>query len=787
MSSLRRKLLRDLLQMKGQAIAISLVIASGIAVFVMAVSAYAALDLTRQAYYDRYRFAEVFASLKRAPLPLADRIAQIPGVAQVEPRVVMDVTLDIEGMSEPGVGRMISIPAGRRPLLNDVYLKAGRYLEPYRQNEVLVSETFLTAHGMKPGDSFEAVINGRRQTLRVVGVALSPEYVLQIRPGEIIPDEKRFAIIWMDERELAAAFDMEGAFNNVTLTLLRGASEREVITRLDRLIEPYGGAGAHGRSEQLSARFLSDELKQLQASAIISPAIFLSVAVFLLHVVISRVIGTQREQIAALKAFGYTHWEVGIHYMQFVMVITTVGAIIGIALGTWLGKSITEIYAQFYHFPEFLYHFDLRIVMLALGVSVVAAVVGTFGAVRQAVILPPAEAMRPAPPAHFRETILERLGWAKLLSVSGRMVLRELERRPFKALMSTIGIAFAVAVLVLGRFGVDALDYLMTFQYFITQRQDLSVTFVEPLSSEAEYELQQLPGVLRSETFRAVPAKLRHRHHYRNVAIMGLGEERELYRLIDAEENVAKLPPRGLMLSDKLAEVLHVKVGDTLTVEVLEGERPTWEVPVTALIYEFAGTNAYMRRDALNELLREQGSISGAYLRVDGNVIDTLYEQLKETPRVAAVTLKDAALEGFRDTIAENQYKMQAFNIMFACIIAFGVVYNTARISLSERSREMGTLRVIGFTRTEVSTILLGELAVLTLAALPLGYAIGYAFALLMVQGFESEMFRIPLVISPETLAFASGVTIAASVISGLIVRRRIDHMDLVSVLKQKE
>ncbi len=787
MSALHRKLIRDLLHMKGQATAISLVIASGIAVFVMAVSTYNALNLTRQAYYDRYRFADVFTSLKRAPLTLADRIAQIPGVAQAEPRVVMDVTLDIEGLSEPAVGRMVSIPADRRPRLNDVYLKAGRYIEPYRTNEVLVSEPFLEAHGMEPGDSFEAILNGRRQSLTIVGVAMSPEYVLQIRPGELIPDKKRFAIIWMDERELASAFDMEGAFNNITLTLLRGASEQEVITRLDRLIEPYGGAGSHGRSEHLSARFLSDELKQLRASAIVSPSIFLSVAVFLLHVVITRVISTQREQIAALKAFGYTHWEVGRHYMLFVMVITTVGALIGTAFGVWLGKGITGIYAQFYHFPEYLYHFDARIVATALSISVLAAVIGTFGAVRQAVLLPPAEAMRPAPPAQFRETLLERLGWSRLFSASGRMVLRELERRPWKAMMSIVGIAFAVAVLVLGRFGVDAMDYMMNFQYFVTQRQDLSVTFVEPLSADAEFELQQLPGVLRSESYRAVGVKLRHEHRYRNVAILGLGDDRELYRLIDARENQAKLPSNGLMLSDKLAEVLDVEVGDTVVVEVLEGERPTWEVPVTALLYEFQGTNAYMSRKVLDGLLREQGSVSGTYLRVDGNVIDTLYEQLKETPRVAAVTLKDAALEGFRDTIAENQNIMQGFNIMFACIIAFGVVYNTARISLSERSREMGTLRVIGFTRAEVSTILLGELAVITLAAIPVGFGIGYLFAQAMAKGFESEMFRIPIVISSETLAFAAGVTIVASLISGLIVRRQIDHMDLVSVLKQKE
>jgi putative ABC transport system permease protein len=753
----------------------------------MAVSTYMALELTRQTYYDRYRFSDVFASLKRAPLSLADRIAQIPGVAQVDPRAVMDVTLDIAGLSEPAVGRMISIPADRRPVLNDLYLKRGRYLEPNRPNEVLVSESFVTAHDYTLGDSFPAVINGSLQELTIVGVGFSPEYVFQIRAGELVPDDERFAIIWMDERELSAAFDLEGAFNNVTLRLMRGANEEDVITRLDRLIEPYGGAGAYGRDEQISNRFLSDEIKGLRAMALVAPAIFLAVAAFLLNVVVTRIVSTQREQIAALKAFGYTHLEVGLHYMQFVLLITLVGAVLGILTGLWLGQGMTEMYAQFYKFPEFLYRYDVRVVAAALGISVFAAVVGTISAVAQAVRLPPAEAMRPAPPAHFRRTLIERLGWERLFPASWRMILRELERRPWKALMSTVGIALAIAILMMGRFGVDALDYMMDFTFYITQRQDVSVTFVEPLSADAKFELQQLPGVLRSETYRAVPARMRHGHRTRRVAILGLPQQRELNRLIDAKENQAKLPPAGLMLGDKLAELLDVNIGESVTVDVLEGERPTWEVPVTALIYEFAGTNAYMSRSAMDRLLHEQGSISGTYLRVDANRREELYDQLKHTPRVAAVTVKEAAVQGFRDTVAKNQLMMQGFMVMFACVIAFGVVYNTARISLSERSREMGTLRVIGFTRAEVSAILLGELAVLTLAAIPLGFLIGYGFAFWMVKGFETDMFRIPLVISSTTLAFAAGVTITASVVSGLIVRRRLDHLDLVSVLKQRE
>jgi putative ABC transport system permease protein len=787
MTALHRKLIRDLLHMKGQAVAIALVVASGIAVFVMMVSVWNALEMTRQTYYDRYRFADVFASLKRAPLTLVDRIAAIDGVKQVDPRVVMDVTLDLKGLDEPGVGRLISIPASRRPRLNDLYLKEGRYLEPNRPGEVLVSDAFAAAHAFRPGDSFEAIINGALQKLTVVGIAMSPEYVFQIRGGELVPDDKRFGIIWMDERELSAAFDMEGAFNNVTLTLLRGASEEEVLRRVDQLIEPYGGAGSYGRDEQMSARFLSDEIKQLRGMAIIAPSIFLSVAAFLLHVVLSRQISLQREQIAALKAFGYSHREVGVHYGQFVLLIVIAGTILGTIAGLRFGKGMTGMYAEFYHFPEFLYHIDPGVVGLAIGISLLSALIGTWGAVKRAIDLPPAEAMRPEPPAEFRRSLLERIGWMKLFSPAGRMIVRELERRPWKALLSTLGIALSVAVLVLGRFGTDALDYLIEFQYFITQRQDVSVSFVEPVSSEAEYALQQLPGVLRSETYRAVPTRIHGRHRSRRVAILGLPQQRELNRLIDAEENQAKLPPTGLLLNDALAEALGVGVGDRVRVEVLEGERPTWEVPVTGIIAEFSGTTAYMSREALAALLGEQGSISGAHLRVDPLQMKTLYDQLKQTPRVAAVTIKDAALEGFRETIAENQTMMQGFIVGFACVIAFGVVYNTARVSLSERSREMGTLRVIGFSRAEISTILLGELAILTLAAIPIGIVFGFAFAWTMVQSIDAELFRFPLIISPRTMAFAAGVTICASVISGLIVRRRLDHLDLVSVLKQRE
>ncbi len=787
MRALDRKLMRDLLAIKGQAIAISLVIGCGVAVFVMALSLLGSLELTRSTYYERYRFASVFGSLKRAPLSIVDRIQEIPGVARVDTRVVRDVTLDVAGLAEPGVGRLVSIPETTQPQLNAVYLRRGRYIEPGRGDEVLASEGFADAHGFEPGDKIWAVINGRKKQLKIVGIALSPEYIYSIRPGDIFPDDKRFGVFWMGRRQLEAAFDMDGAFNDVCLTLMPGASEAEVIRRLDSFLAQYGGFGAFGRKNHVSDEFLSNEIQQLRGMGIIAPSIFLSVAAFLLHVVLARIIGAQREQIAALKAFGYSNFAVGVHYLKMVLVITLVGTVLGMFVGRWLGQEMAGMYAKFYRFPVLLFAVQPRVLSLAALISCGAAVLGTLGAVRRAVILPPAEAMRPEPPANYRPTIIERLGLSGLLTQSARMILRHLERQPLKAALSVFGIALAVCVLVMGNFSIDAIDYLIDVQFNYAQRQELTVTFVEPRSRRAFHELTHLPGVLDRQPFRAVPVRLRNGHRSRRLAIMGLENPARLQRLINQQLEPVPLPDEGVVLSDKLAELLAVKPGDKLTVEVLEGARPVRQVPVRELIAEFIGIGAYMRIEALNRALREGSSISGGYLTVDARYTDQLYTTLKNTPGVASVTVRKAAIRGFMDTVAENILRMRLINVIFAVIIAFGVVYNSARIALAERSRELASLRVLGFTRGEISTILLGELAVLTLAALPLGLLLGYSAAAMLINSIDTDLFSIPLVINPSTYGFAVVVVLVAATLSALVVRRKLDHLDLVAVLKTKE
>lgn len=788
MKAIHRKLFRDLWLIKGQALAIALVIAAAITVYVMYMGAFDSLRLTQATYYDRYRFADVFVSLTRAPLYLQSRIEQIPGVASTELRVSANVTLDMEGMSEPAMARLVSIPPVQEPILNDLFIRSGRYIDASRPDEVLVNEGFAIAHSLEPGDTIAAVINGTRRNLRIAGIALSPEFIYIIRPGDIMPDDRRYGIIWMNERELAAAFDMEGGFNDAIVRLMPGASAPEVIDRLDRILERYGGLGAIPRDLQLSHWFLNNELTQLESFGTIIPILFLAIAAFLLNVVLGRIVAVQREQIAALKALGYGNVDVGIHYYLWAIAITVAGIAIGMASGGWLASAMVGIYNDFFRFPTLAFTIGGDVIAIAVVVSVVAALVGAHGAVQKAVRLPPAEAMRPQAPAAYGRTLIERLGAGMLLSPSDRMILRNLTRKPFRTALATVGIAFGGAMVVEGSFFMDSMVEAMDIQFNVAQRQDLTVNFVEPRSSGAMYEMESLDGVMALEPVRSVAVRLRHGHLSRQTAVTGLGSSPDLNRIIDSDLDSVELMEGGLVLSRQMADILGASAGDTLVVEVLEGARPVRDVRVLAVIDDYFGASVYMHIESLRDLMREGGVVSGAYLKVDPAQIDDVYDRLKNTPAVAAVALKDAAIQSFKDTVQQNIGVIIFFNQLFSGTIAFGVIYNAARVSLSERSWELASLRVMGFTRGEISYILLGEFGAMALAAIPLGLGLGYILAAITVETIGStELYRIPLVVGPGTYGQAALSILGATIVSGLVVRHKLNRLDLVGVLKTRE
>ena len=788
MNSLDRKLWRDLWQAKGQLIAIALVVACGIASFVMARSAYTSLNLTQSTYYNEYRFAQIFTSLKRAPETLKQQIANIPGVAQTQTRIVVDVTLDVPNLPEPATGRLVSLPEQKVAILNDLFIREGRYIEANRSDEVLISEAFATANQLKIGDRIGAIINGRWERLQIVGIALSPEYVYEVRgAGELYPDNKRFGIIWMGRDALGKAYDLDGAFNNVTLTLSPNAKEIEVITQLDRLLNRYGGLGAYSRDDQVSHQILSDELSSLQVMATMLPSIFLGIATFLLHVVLSRLVGTQRGQIAILKAFGYNNLVIGWHYLKFVLIVVTVGLILGIVCGSWLGYQLTAIYTQLFNFPLLRYDFNPQVLATATIVSYTAATIGAFMAVNKAVSLPPAEGMRPEPPTQFKATMVERLGLQRFFSTAGRIILRNLERKPIQASLSILGISLAVAILITGNYMLDAMNFLMDFQFRQVQREDMTIVFNEPRSSRTRYEVANLPGVIEAEPFRFVAVRLKYGHRTYRTALTGIDPQAKLRRLMDKNLETVLLPSDGVVMTTKLAEILAVQPGDILTVEVLEGSRPVRQIAVAGLVDELLGVQTYINIEALNRLMREGATISGAYLAVDDHLANQLNRELKRIPAITGISTREASLNSFAEISAQGIKIMTTVLVIFACIITFSVVYNSARIALSERGRELASLRIMGFTKAEVAVILLGEQAILILLAIPLGYLIGYGLSALLSSAYNSELYRLPLVMTKSNYTFTFIVVAIAGFISGLIIRYQINRLDLIAVLKTRE
>ncbi|CAG0948229.1 MAG: FtsX-like permease family protein [Rhizobiaceae bacterium] len=787
MSMLDRKLLRDLARMWAQVLAIALVMACGVATIVIAIGAYRSLEETRAAFYERYRFGNVFASATRAPLHLRERIARLPGVSGVELRVVRPVLLDMPGMVEPATGMAVSIPDSGEPAVNRLYLRTGRLPQPGRTGEVAVTEPFALAHRMEPGSTFVALMNGRKQQLTVTGIVLSPEYVYSIGPGDMMPDQRRFGVFFMSGAALSGLFDMDGAFNDVALRTQRGANLRAIVDDLDRILRPYGGSGAHDRTDQVSHSFLDNELIQLRAMAAVIPPVFLFVAAFLVNMILSRLITLEREVIGLLKAIGFGPTAIAWHYVKLTLLVVVIGLAIGALSGNWMGRSLTRLYAEFFSFPFLIFRQSLDLYVLAGGVTAVAALAGAARSIWSVVALPAAVAMQPPAPTRYRTFFAGGAAYLRFLSQLTIMALRHLVRWPVRTLLTTLGTSLSVALLVTALFSFDSIDFMIDTIYFQVERQNATITFSQDRSPRAIAAVERLPGIMRAEPFRTTGVIMRNGHRERRLAISAVPDAADLGRILDVGLRPVEPPAVGLLVSERVAALLSLRVGDKVEVELLQKDHRVVTVPVTAIVQSFVGLAVYMRSDALDRLLGEGPRVSGARVSIDPLRLPDLYRTVKVTPAVASIALQDASRQRFRETIEQNITIMTTVYTALAVIITFGVVYNSARIQLSERARELASLRVFGFTRGEVSGVLITELGVMVFLAQPLGWVLGYLFSWSVVKGFESDLFRIPFVINTATFAFSSLVVVAVAAASALIVRRRVDRLDLVGVLKTRE
>ncbi len=788
-SAINKKLIRSLGQLRGQVITIALVVACGISSYVTMKSAHDSLVFSRDKYYADFRFADVFASLKRAPLSVRDELEAMDGVQRVETRVVEQVLVPLPDRTRPASGTVVSIDHRTRgSALNDVYIKSGRDLDPNHRDEVLLLDGFAQAQKIEPGGQIDAVINGTLRHLQVVGTALSPEYLMPIAPGQLTYDPSQVPVIWMDRAALEGAFQMDGAFNHVALALEHGADLPAVLAEVDEKLEPFGGFGAVAREKQPSNYVLNGELQQLASMADFVPYLFLSVASLLVNVVLSRLVQLERSIIATFKAVGYPDRSIGFHYLKLVSIIVLAGAVLGVAVGAWLGSAMTDMYtSRFFRFPMPSYRLEAQTVVFSVLVSLGSAVLGAWWSVKRVVRLPPAEAMRPSGPVRYRRSLLERVGVWRWLAPAAKMVWRELSRRPLRLLLSATGISLAVGIVVVARSMWDSMDYLIDVQFHRSMREDMNVTFSKPVPRSAIVELGHLPGVLRAEGLRTVPVRFRHGHRWRDSAITGYPKRSELRHLVDSKGRQHGVPPEGVVLTGKLGEILKLRRGDWVTVEFREGDWATKRVLVSGFIEEPFGLAGHMDTGALARLLGDTGPVNTALLSVDPLKTSLVERALRTQPWVLGVSSPRDFKRQFDEQSAAMIGVFTFILTLFASIIAVGVIYNNARVALSQRNRDLGSLRVLGFTRREIAGVLFGEQAVQVALAVPLGLLVGRWLTRAMLSNVDPETYRMPVTVSLRTYLFALVVTLASALVSAWLLRRKLSKLDLIAVLKTRE
>ncbi|MCP5086088.1 MAG: FtsX-like permease family protein [Rhodobacteraceae bacterium] len=787
MRALDIKLLRDFRRLWAQALAIALVLACGVAILLTTYGMYGALEDTRAAYYQRNRFADVFGDANRAPQALLPVILAIDGVRAAEVRVVEHVILDVPGRVETVTGRVLSLPDNGVAQLNLPLVRKGRLPDPTRPDEVAVNDPFAKANNLRPGDSFFANLNGQKRELTLTGTVLSPEFIYTIGPGALMPDNKSFGILWMPQRAVAAAFNMEGAFNSVSLKLDPAANQEAVIERLDVLLAPYGGRGAYGRDVQVSNSFIDAEIEQQRIGSMILPPIFYGISAFLVSMVIGRIIALERSEIGLLKAIGYSDLEVCLHYLLLAGMIAVAGTLLGWGVGTWLSRAVARMYAQFFDFPYLIYRVSYDAYVISGVLAVLSAAIGAGKSALAAARIAPAVAMSPPAPPRFKHTLLDKILTALRLSQPVMMILRSLVRWPGRSAMTILGLSLAAAVLVASSFFEDALDVLMDTTFHQANRQDAVLLFSPDVPETALAAIVKLPGVLSAEGQQFHAAILRHGHLEKETSIDARRPGSDLSRIVDGAGKIVDAPVDGVLLTKRLAAYLDAGAGDVIEVELRGGRNETHEIRVAGVVTQYFGLGAYMDLETLNRLLRQAPRISSANLLIDEQQLPALHQVLKETPELSGLMMLKEMRQSFDDTIKQNIVIMTTIYVVIAVLITFGVAYNGARIQLSERARELASLRILGFTRGEVSFILMGETMLLAVVAQPLGWLLGAGIAAVLSEGSTSDLYAIPLVLEPSGFARASLIVLAAALISSLIVRRRLDRLDLIQVMKTRE
>lgn len=793
MKTLDRKLLRELYSSKGLLLAITSIVAVGMTCFVSMLSAYHNLQQAKVRYYRQCRMADFWIELKKAPSVELEQLTQMPGVMQVTPRIQFAATVDLEDVVKPVNSLLLSLPDQRQQVINDVVLKQGDYFTNERQNEVIVNASFAREHNLFPGSWIHILLDNRRQELFVVGTAISSEFTYLLGPGAVVPDPKNFGVFYLKQSYAEDVFSFDGAANQVAGRWAPGAQDQSerLLAAMEERLEPYGVFSVTGLDRQVSNQFLTSEIQGLGATAAVIPTIFLLVAALVLNVLITRLARQQRTVIGTIKALGYTDWQVFNYFLKFGLSVGIMGGVLGSVLGYAAATGMTVMYRQFFEFPELLSGFYWYTHLVGLAVCVSCAVAGSLYGARSVLRLEPAAAMRPAPPRSGRKIWLERFDWLwQQLTAPWRLAVRGVFRHRLRTLAGVFAAAMGASLLVAGFMMTEIQHYLIEFQFHEIMRSDIDLAFDDERGRDAWSEVQHLPGVDWAEPTLNVAVRMVHGPYRRKSGITGLIPEARLTVPYDEEGDPIRLPEAGLVLTQRLAEILHAEPGDRITLIPIKGERHPVQATVAHVSESYLGLAAYADIRYLSRLLNSEFLMTGAQLKVNGDPRDrlALYRELKQIPAIQSVVSRHDIIENLVKTLLNNQFIFIGLLILFAGIVFFGSIVNASMVSLAERQREVATFRALGYGPWTIGGMFLRENlivnAVGTLCGLPVGYLLVELTALAYAQ---NDLIRLPVVSAPWVWLYTIGLAFLFAMMAHGVVQRRIHLLNYLEALKVKE
>ncbi len=790
---LTRKLLRDLWRRKGSLAALVVIVMIGTMIFVAYQSVYRDLYGAWSRYSSELRLCDGVIDVKRAPAWAVSSLEEMPGVERVRGRVSLSALIDLEDQVIPVAGNAISMPDSReRAALNNIRLIRGGWFSGPEADEVILDNNFAEAHGLRPGDRIKVTLLDKQHDLLVVGAATSAEFIYLIPPsGGFAPDPERYGVLYMPERFLQRSGDLEGAWNQVLVksTNARTRDIENLLTTIEHRLDPYGVSNSGLMLEQASVKFLLDEMNGVETAAKIMPVIFLGVAALILNVIMSRLVAQERIVIGTLRALGYSRGAVFRHYLAFGGFVGLMGGVLGVLLGMQAESGLTAVYGTMFTMPYIAPHFYPGVMGIGLVIGIVFSLLGSLKGVRNAMRLEPAEAMRPPPPERGGKVLPERIPalW-RLLPFRWKMIMRAVFRNPFRSGVTIFAGMISTAMILATVTMTDALDYLMEYQFDKMNHHDISVSLRDAEGDDIMTEITRLPGTAYAEQQLAVPCDLRRGGVSKRTAVTGLTQAHRLTTPLDKDGKPIRIPEQGLLLTKKLAEILDVQPGDTLHLRPLIGERREIEAPVVATYQTYMGLSAYADIGYLSRLLGEESAANTMLLRQQpGSDMEPFYAAIAKRPAVVGFAERERALNQVEEEFGQMMNVSLFIMVFIAGCVAFGSVFNSALVSLSERQREVGTLRVLGYTPLHVAEIFSGESFMLNFIGIVFGMGLGVALAYGLSVAYNTELYRFPTVVYPQRVVEAALIMAFFITAAQLVILRMIRKLDWLEVLKVKE